>query len=88
MLFTLFLACSSYMINAQSCDELIRLVKAESYGTTYSSYTSEAISKVTFYDVTMDNQRFCFAIICFNGKAFGCSQYIYQIIGPNLHRYH
>lgn len=64
----------------QSCEEYMQLVKSKSYGTTYTSYNSEAISKVTFYDVSIDYQTFYFAIVCFKSKySYGCSEYIYQV---------
>lgn len=72
----------SYAAPAQevSCEEYMALVKSKSYGTTYTSYNSEAISKVTFYDVRIDYQTFYFAIVCFKSKySYGCSEYIYQV---------
>lgn len=64
---------------AQTCNEVMEFVKLKSYGTTYSSYGSEAISKVTFYDVMIDYQYHYFAIVCFKGEYYGCSEYIYQV---------
>lgn len=55
-------------------------VKSEGYGTTYTSYNSEAISKVTFYNIMIDFQTYYFAIVCFKEKySFNCSEYIYQV---------
>jgi len=58
----------------------MEFVKSESYGTTYTSYNSDAISKVTFYDVSVDYQTYYFAIVCFKKEySYGCSEYIYQV---------
>lgn len=76
-IFLLLLGCVN--ISAQSCDDLIEMVKSESYGSTYSSYYSDAISKVTFYDISIDYQRYYFAIVCFKRDYYGCSEYIYQV---------
>lgn len=66
--------------NAQSCKELMEYVKSESYGTTYSSYNSDAISKVTFYNIMIDYQTHHFAIVCFKREySYGCVEYIYQV---------
>jgi len=64
---------------AQSCDELMEFVKSEAYGTTYTSYNSEAISKVTFYEISKDYETYYFAIVCFKGEYYGCTEYIYQV---------
>jgi len=64
---------------AQSCDEIMKYVKSTGYGTTYTSYNSEAISKVTFYDVVVDYQHYYYAIVCFKKEYYGCTEYIYQV---------
>lgn len=69
-------------INAytQSCDEIMNMVKSKSYGTTYNSYNSDAISKVTFYDLRIDYKTYYFAIVCFKKEySFSCKEYIYQV---------
>jgi len=68
-------------VKAQSCDEIMRYVKKEGgYGTTYTSYDSDAISKVTFYQLTVDYKTLYFAIVCFkNEYSYSCSEYIYQV---------
>lgn len=63
----------------QTCEEMMDFVKSESYGTTYSSYNSDAISQVTFYDITIDYQNYYFAVVCFKNGFYGCSEYIYQV---------
>mgnify|MGYP003675226325 FL=1 len=64
---------------AQNCEELMESVKSN-YGTTYTSYNSDAISKVTFYSVNIDFKTYYFAIVCFKQKySFGCNEYIYQV---------
>lgn len=75
-----FLFAMPYLSNAQSCQEMIDFVKAESYGTTYNSYDSDAISKVTFYNIRIEYQTYYFAIVCFKQEySYGCSEYIYQV---------
>ncbi len=65
---------------SQSCEEIMDFVKSEAYGTTYRSYDSEAISKVTFYNVRIEYKTFYFAIVCFKRKySYGCNEYIYQV---------
>lgn len=68
-------------INAQSCDEIMAYVKSKSYGSTYSSPTSTAISKVTFYTTSIDYKTYYFAIVCFkeNEYSYNCNEYIYQV---------
>lgn len=67
-------------VKAQSCDEIMEYVKSEGYGTTYTSYNSDAISKVTFYNLMVDYQTYYFAIVCFKTKySYSCSEYIYQV---------
>src|SRR5690554_4287749 len=67
-------------IKAQSCSELMEYVKSEGYGTTYTSYTSEAISKVTFYEIKIDYETFYFAIVTFKSKnSYSGKEYIYQV---------
>ena len=69
-----------FQANAQACDEVMKYVKSESYGTTYSSYNSDAISKVTFYNIMIDYQMRYFAIVCFKKEySYGCAEYIYQV---------
>jgi|SRR5690606_3033469 len=75
----LILLITAFSTKAQTCEEYMDFVKSESYGTTYTSYNSDAISKVTFYDVTVDYQTYYFAIVCFKKEYYGCSEYIYQV---------
>lgn len=75
-------------LNAQSCQEVMEYVKSKGYGTTYTSYNSDAISKVTFYQITVDYKTMYFAIVCFKQKySYGCSEYIYQV-GSNTKMYY
>ncbi|QLE03097.1 hypothetical protein HX109_06875 [Galbibacter sp. BG1] len=67
-------------LKAQTCSEMIEYIKSESYGTTYTSYSSSAISKVTFHNIMIDYQTYYFAIVCFKSKySYGCNEYIYQV---------
>jgi hypothetical protein len=78
---TLLLFCIAILfsdLSAQtSCADMIDLVKSKDYGVTYYSYSSDAISQVTFYDVTDDNYNtFYFAIVRFKSSY---TDYIYQV---------
>lgn len=66
---------------AQSCEEIMKYVKSEGgYGTTFTSYNSDAVAKVTFYEIVIDYKKHYFAIVCFKRKnVYGCSEYIYQV---------
>lgn len=76
LLFILF----AFEMKSQDCDEIIAFVKSKSYGSTYTSYNSDAISKVTFYDVIIDYKTYYFAVVCFKQKySYSCSEYIYQV---------
>jgi len=59
----------------------MELVKSKDFGTTYPSYNSDAISKVTFYNVMIEYQTYYFAIVCFKGNNYSilCTEYIYQV---------
>ncbi len=74
--------------NAQSCQEWVDFVKSETTGTSYISYTSEAISKVTFYTVSVDYNTYYFAIVCFKQKySYSCKEYIYQVASNTKFNY-
>lgn len=75
------LIVSSFQIKAQTCEEIMEFVKSKDYGTTYNSYTSTAISKVTFYSIYIDYQYHYFAIVCFkpNEYTYDCNEYIYKV---------
>jgi len=76
----LLLLCCIQFTYAQSCDELMRAIQSKYYGTSYTSYTSTAISKVTFYEVSIDYQTRYFAVVCFKREyAYNCSEYLYQV---------
>lgn len=77
----IFISLTTAALNAQSCDEIMEYVKKEGgYGTTYTSYNSDAISKVTFYQLTVDYKTLYFAIVCFKKEySYSCSEYIYQV---------
>jgi hypothetical protein len=80
----IFVSLTAVTLNAQSCDEVMEYVKKEGgYGTTYTSYNSDAISKVTFYQLTVDYKTLNFAIVCFKKEySYSCSEYIY-LVGSN-----
>lgn len=84
----LIMTMGSINTNSQSCEEWIEYVKSESYGATYNSYNSDAISKVTFYDVMIEYQTYYFAIVCFKQKySYGCNEYIYQVASDTKFNY-
>lgn len=83
------IALTTTFAKGQSCDEIMEYVKKEGgYGTTYTSYNSDAISKVTFYQMTVDYKTLYFAIVCFKKEySYSCSEYIYQV-GSNTKLYY
>lgn len=78
---TLFLILLTFVftsINAQSsCSDIIENVKSNGYGSSFFSPSSEAISQVTFYDVTVDYKSYYFAVIKFSSNF--SKEYIYQV---------
>lgn len=88
--FLIFLLLNLGILSArtQSCDDVMNFVKSKSYGTTYTSYNSTAISKVTFYEIMIDYQNSYFAIVCFKRKySYGCTEYIYQVGARTKYNY-
>jgi len=80
ILLILVLFSFTHFTQAQSCKEYMDFVKSKSYGTTYTSYNSDAISKVTFYNVMIEYKTYYFAIVCFKKEySYGCNEYIYQV---------
>jgi len=76
----LLLITGGINLNAQSCEEIIDFVKSKNSGSTYTSYDSDAISKVTFYTVSVDYKIHYFAIVCFKKEySYSCNEYIYQV---------
>jgi hypothetical protein len=79
-LILLVLTISFSNTNAQTCEEIMEYVKANGSSTSYVSYDSEAISKVTFYTVSVDFKTLYFAIVCFKKQySYSCTEYIYQV---------
>ena len=75
-------------VKAQSCEELMESVKSKSHGTAYTSYDSEAISKVTFYSVNINYRTNYFAIVCFKRQySYSCNEYIYQVASNTKFNY-
>lgn len=79
----MILVCFTFLIginsiNAQSCSELMSSIKSNHFGTTYYSPTSDAISQVTFYDITIDYKFYYFAIVTFKGS-YTSKEYLYQV---------
>ena len=80
LLFGSLLMLSFFYTHAQSCQDMIDLVKKDNYGTTYNSQSSDAISKVTFYTKQIKYQTYYFAIVCFKKDySYSCNEYIYQV---------
>jgi hypothetical protein len=79
-LFLMFLLFGIFSVEAQSCEEIMEYVKSKDYGTSYTSYDSDAISKVTFYSILIDYQTHYFAIVCFKKQySYNCAEYIYRV---------
>lgn len=85
LLCTILVLCA-HTSNAQTCEEVMNFVKSESTGTTYYSYSSDAISKVTFYDVTIDFEKYYFALVKFN-NSYSFKEYIYQVVSQTKFNY-
>lgn len=80
LFFQLIFLLSINKSEAQSCEEIMDYVKSKDRGITYTSYNSDAISKVTFYEILIDYKWAYFAIVCFKPKnSYTCSEYIYQV---------
>jgi hypothetical protein len=79
LLILIFIICG-FNAESQTCEETMDFVKSKGNGTSYTSYDSEAISKVTFYTVTVDYKTLYFAIVCFKKQySYSCNEYIYQV---------
>jgi len=79
-LFFLILTIGVFTAKAQTCEEIMEYVKSKGYGTTYTSYNSDAISKVSFYNISIDYKTYYYAIVCFKKKySTNCNEYIYQV---------
>ena len=88
VLFVISLLLSVSNASSQTCEEFIDTIKSEKYGTTYNSYTSDAISKVTFHEVNENYNTYYFAIVCFKSKySYGCTEYIYQVASNTKMKY-
>jgi len=74
IIFLFFFTTISY--SQSNCSDLIDLVKSEDYGSTYYSYNSDAISQVTFYDISENFQTYYFAVVKFKSSY---KEYIYQV---------
>jgi len=60
-----------------SCDEIRRYVQTTDFGITYSSYNSDAITKVYFHQITDESYNtLYFAIVQFKSSY---TEYIYQV---------
>lgn len=66
-----------YNSKAQTCEDLINYIKSESNGTTYTSYDSDVISKVTYYQISNDYNTLYFTKVCFKQKYSHKSNKIY-----------
>jgi hypothetical protein len=61
------------------CDQLMTYVKKYGDETTYNIYSSDVLSRVSFYELTIDYSTLYFAIVCFKTQYYGCNEYIYQV---------
>ena len=64
--------------HSQTCSEILQYVKSEGgYGSNYFSPGSEAISEVTFYEITDESYNsYYFAVVQFTSSF---QEYIYQV---------
>ena len=76
-LFILLLIGVGSVFAQMSCNELKDYVESEDYGMTYYSYDSDAITKVSFHEITDDSYNtYYFAIVQFTSSF---TEYIYQV---------
>tara|TARA_R110002167_G_scaffold182335_1_gene382730 strand:+ start:290 stop:592 length:303 start_codon:yes stop_codon:yes gene_type:complete len=72
-----FLSSISNIHAQYSCDELLEMVENQGIGTTYYSYDSDAISEVTFYEISDESYNdYYFAVVRFTSSY---EEYIYQV---------
>mgnify|MGYP001821872403 CR=1 FL=1 len=73
----LCIAVFSSLSAQTSCEALADYVKSEGYGSTYYSYSSSAVSQVTFYEITDSNYKtHYFAMVRFKSAY---NDYLYQV---------
>lgn len=77
--FLLYLVVSNLLAQT-SCEDFMKSIEDNNYGSTYTSYDSTAISSVTFYGVTLNYSYRYFAVVCFKPKyGYSCNKYIYEV---------
>ena len=75
--FILLLTALTITTAQTSCEEFKDSVQQEDYGMTYYSYSSDAITKVSFHEITDDSYNtYYFAIVQFTSQF---TEYIYQV---------
>ena len=86
LILVLLVLSLSIVVRAQtSCSDLLQMVESESYGTTYSSFGSDAISQVTFHDITDNSYNtYYFAVVQFTSSY---TKYIYQVSSSTERNY-
>lgn len=88
LILSLMLISFIFEMKSQNCNEMIDLIKSKGNGSTYTSYNSDAISKVTFYDIFIEYKTYYFAIVCFKQKySYSCSEYLYQVASNTKFNY-
>ena len=88
LLTTITLLFLTSMVFSQTCQEQIDYLDENYYGSTYTSPLSTAVSKVTFYEATIDYSTVYYAVVCFKGKySYGCSEYLYQVGSNTKYNY-
>ncbi|SFR84018.1 hypothetical protein [Maribacter stanieri] len=76
LFFILIFSITNFYAQA-SCDDMLEMVENQGYGTSYYSYGSDAISEVTFYEISDDNYNdYYFAVVRFTSSY---EDYIYQV---------
>ena len=81
-------APSSPALGQEGCNELIESLKEYVEPVVYRSYSSTAISKVSFYDVHLQDGSYYFAVVCFKSKySYQCKEYIYMVASDTKTKY-
>lgn|SRR5690606_10661149 len=79
---------SSRAFGQEGCGELIESLKEYVEPVVYRSYSSSVISKVSFYDVHLQDGSYYFAVVCFKSEySYQCKEYIYMVDSDTKTKY-
>ncbi|CAM4322918.1 hypothetical protein [Zobellia nedashkovskayae] len=77
ILFIIILFSLTSLYAQSTCDEMLDMVESQGYGSSYYSYSSDAISEVTFYQISDNSYNdYYFAVVRFTSSY---TDYIYQV---------